>query len=133
MWAGGKPNITLIIFDDFGYGDGGDDGSNRGYRRPILPLADEGMAFLRSAKLYTPYDWNADAESGARGPERDRSPTSSGRLLARANARSNESTGMASLGAVTIIVMEVERQIFVQSSVMGNNRLSWKLREHCSD
>jgi hypothetical protein len=46
--AGGKPNIILIVFDDFGYGDAGAylGGEARGMPTPNLDrLAAEGMMF----------------------------------------------------------------------------------------
>jgi arylsulfatase len=47
--AGGKPNIILILSDDFGYGDAGayGGGENRGMPTPALDrLANEGMMFM---------------------------------------------------------------------------------------
>jgi arylsulfatase len=47
--AGQKPNIVLIVSDDFGYGDAGvyGGGPNRGMPTPNLDrMADEGMAFF---------------------------------------------------------------------------------------
>src|SRR3954447_23092884 len=47
--ASGKPNIILILSDDFGYGDAGvyGGGENRGMPTPNIDrLADEGMRFL---------------------------------------------------------------------------------------
>ena len=47
--AGQKPNIVLIVSDDFGYGDSGvyGGGPNRGMPTPNLDrMADEGMTFF---------------------------------------------------------------------------------------
>jgi hypothetical protein len=49
VWAADKPNIVLIVSDDFGYGDAGayGGGPGRGMPTPQLDrMADEGMTFF---------------------------------------------------------------------------------------